>query len=455
FSDTDGDTLANVKIVNLETVGSLQLSGIDVALKQKISRADIDAGNLKYIPVANTNGSSYDSFEFKVGDGNNSSGAHYTMTVDVTAVNDAPTAANNTVTTTEDTTYTFSASDFSYSDIDSDTMASVKITTLEAAGSLQLSGFDVTLNQVITKADIDAGNLKFVPVGNANGSSYDSFAFSVNDGTADSASSYTMTVDVTAVNDVSTFSTGDGLVSTAISAGNEYVSQMAVQSDGKIVTVGYDSNDDVVLTRHNIDGTLDTSFDTDGIVFTNVSDFDFGYSIAIQSDGKILVSGLSQTSGNGNFLLLRYNSDGSLDTSFGSGNGIVTTDVSGYGEGYSVTTQADGKILVAGYSADGLTVARFNSDGTLDTSFDSDGIATATSGTGQEVLVQTDGSIVVTGYASGNFTVTRFDSSGSLDTSFDTDGIVTTDLGASDFSFSAALQSDGKIVVVGYSNNDV
>ena len=115
-----------------------------------------------------------------------------------------PTAANNTVTTNEDTTYTFSASDFSYSDIDSDTMASVKITTLETAGALQLSGVDVTLNQVITKADIDAGNLKFVPVANANGSSYDSFAFSVNDGTTDSASSYTLTVDVTAVNDAPT-----------------------------------------------------------------------------------------------------------------------------------------------------------------------------------------------------------------------------------------------------------
>ncbi|MCP4276541.1 MAG: VCBS repeat-containing protein, partial [Gammaproteobacteria bacterium] len=78
-------------------------------------------------------------------------------TVSITAVNDAPTAANNTVTTNEDTTYTFTAADFNYSDPESDTMASVKITTLETVGSLQLSGFDVTLNQVITKADIDAG----------------------------------------------------------------------------------------------------------------------------------------------------------------------------------------------------------------------------------------------------------------------------------------------------------
>ncbi|MCP4301579.1 MAG: hypothetical protein GY783_13415, partial [Gammaproteobacteria bacterium] len=122
-------------------------------------------------------------------------------TINVNAQNDAPTASNNTVTTNEDTAYTFDKTDFNFSDIDGDTLVSVKVTTLEIAGALQLSGVDVTLNQVITKADINAGNLKFVPVANASGTSYDSFDFTVNDGTADSASSYTLTIDVTAVND--------------------------------------------------------------------------------------------------------------------------------------------------------------------------------------------------------------------------------------------------------------
>ncbi|MCP4048858.1 MAG: hypothetical protein GY732_23030, partial [Gammaproteobacteria bacterium] len=139
-------------------------------------------------------------------------------TVNVTAVNDVPTAANNTVTTNEDTTYTFKAADFNYSDPESDTMASVKITTLETVGSLQLSGIDVTINQVITKADIDANNLKFVPLANGNGTSYDSFGFSVNDGTADSASTYIMTVDVTAVNDAPDFDTA-GFTANTVSTG--------------------------------------------------------------------------------------------------------------------------------------------------------------------------------------------------------------------------------------------
>ncbi|MCP4963695.1 MAG: hypothetical protein GY926_00480, partial [bacterium] len=165
------------------------------------------ASNITYLHgTTNTNGDNADTIQINVNDNGNTGGSGTdidlgTTNVDISAVNDLPTAANNTVTTNEDTTYTFTAADFNYSDLDLDVMASVEITTLETAGALQLSGVDVTLNQVISKADIDAGNVKFVPVTDANGTSYDSFAFSVNDGTADSASSYTMTVDVTAYND--------------------------------------------------------------------------------------------------------------------------------------------------------------------------------------------------------------------------------------------------------------
>ncbi|MCP4927274.1 MAG: hypothetical protein GY916_15195, partial [Gammaproteobacteria bacterium] len=128
------------------------------------------------------------------------------IAVTVTDENDLPTATNNTVATNEDTTYTFTTADFNYSDGDGDPMASAEITTLESIGALQLSGIDVTINQVISKADIDAGKLAFVPVGNDSGTSYDSFGFSVNDGTADSAPTYTMTIDVNDVNYAPTFS---------------------------------------------------------------------------------------------------------------------------------------------------------------------------------------------------------------------------------------------------------
>ncbi|MXY16825.1 MAG: hypothetical protein F4057_08085 [Acidobacteria bacterium] len=106
------------------------------------------------------------------------------------------------MTTNEDTAYTFSASDFNFSDVDGDTLASVKIIGLETRGDLELDGTDVTTNQVITKADIDAGDLTFTPVANEhNSGGYASFVFRVNDGTADSAVGYSMHFNVTPVND--------------------------------------------------------------------------------------------------------------------------------------------------------------------------------------------------------------------------------------------------------------
>ena len=113
--------------------------------------------------------------------------------------NTAPTAADKTVTTAQDTAYTFEADDFGFTDTNAgDTLASVKIVTLPALGTLALDGTDVTLNQVVTKAEIDGNMLTFTPVVGASGPGYASFTFKVNDGTVDSASPYTMTIDVTA-----------------------------------------------------------------------------------------------------------------------------------------------------------------------------------------------------------------------------------------------------------------
>ncbi len=186
-SDGNGDTLSYSIVSN--------------GLKGSAVITDIVTGAYTYTPNPNVTG--VDSFSFKVNDGLLDSNIA-TVTVNITAVNDAPVAANNTVITNEDTTYTFTAADFNYSDIDLDVMASIQITTLETVGALQLSGVDVSLNQVISKADIDTGNLKFISVASTSGTGYDSFGFSVNDGSIDSLGSYTLTVDVTAQNDVPT-----------------------------------------------------------------------------------------------------------------------------------------------------------------------------------------------------------------------------------------------------------
>lgn len=140
-----------------------------------------------------------------ISDGSGATSSNADVTVNVNPVNDAPTGADGTETATEDTTFTFSAADFGFSDVDNgDTLASVRIDTLpsSAAGALQLSGSNVTAGDTITAANI--ANLTFVPAANANGTGAASFTFSVNDGTAFSSATNTITMDITAVNDLPT-----------------------------------------------------------------------------------------------------------------------------------------------------------------------------------------------------------------------------------------------------------
>ena len=139
----------------------------------------------------------------------------------VRAANTAPTALNSTVTTNEDTSYTFGVGDFNFSDTDAgDGLASVEITSLPASGkgSLMLDGSAVTADQVVSRADIDADELVYTPPANANGDDYASFGFKVSDGTDESASAYTMTIDVTAVNDAAT---GEPAISGTARVGSE------------------------------------------------------------------------------------------------------------------------------------------------------------------------------------------------------------------------------------------
>ena len=160
-----------------------------------------------------------------------SAGTTATTTVSITDDDTPPTAANGTVTTNEDTDHTFAAADFSYSDTDSDPLASVKIIELPAAGTgaLTLNGTAITsvvLPKTVTATELTGGGLKYAPPANANGTGYASFKFKVNDGTADSASEYFMTINVTAVNDPAT--------GTPTISGTAQVGQILTASTGDI-----------------------------------------------------------------------------------------------------------------------------------------------------------------------------------------------------------------------------
>ncbi|OFY27121.1 MAG: hypothetical protein A2X01_11645 [Bacteroidetes bacterium GWF2_35_48] len=259
----------------------------------------------------------------------------------------------------------------------------------------------------------------------------------------------------------------DGIVTTE--AGDK-INSVVLQSDGKIIAAGVSYNgfnDDVTVIRYNANGSLDTSFSSDGIVRTDIAGYgDYGLSAAIQPDGKIVVAGRSNIGGNPDIVVVRYNPDGSLDNTFSS-DGFVTTGTSTNYIGFSMALQLDGKIVVAGQADDGMysdfAVARFNTDGSPDSTFSSDGIVSTivstTNDVAYSVAIQPDGKIVAAGIAAnGTFssvTVIRYNTDGSLDLTF-SGGIVTT---ASEISspvgYALALQPDGKIVVAGTTSNGV
>ncbi len=190
-NDSPANGLLAVKISSLPGTGTLSDNGTAVAAGQFISVTDITAGKLVFTPATNASGTSYTSFTFQVQDnggtvdgGIDLDPTPKTITINVTAVNDSPAGADRTITTLEDTAYTFSAADFGFSDPSdspANSLFAVKITTLPAAGALTDNGVAVTAGQFISVADITSGKLKFTPAANANGGGYASFTFQVQD----------------------------------------------------------------------------------------------------------------------------------------------------------------------------------------------------------------------------------------------------------------------------------
>lgn len=265
-----------------------------------------------------------------------------------------------------------------------------------------------------------------------------------------------------------------GTVTTDL-GGTDELFAMALQTDGKIVAVGrrtmVGARDlDIAVVRYLSDGSLDTAFGAGGATYLNLGDNDVARAVAVQADGKIVVAGSAYRGiTNHDFVVARFNTDGTPDASFGTG-GYVTTDfgisAASMDFAYGMTLQADGKIIAVGSSQypgsnfGYFAVVRYNADGTLDNTFAGDGKQATQIGGGapdraQSVAVQADGKIVVAGIAelaaSTNFGVARYNANGTLDASFGTNGTVMTDINANsaDDARALAIQSDGKIVVAG------
>jgi uncharacterized delta-60 repeat protein len=267
----------------------------------------------------------------------------------------------------------------------------------------------------------------------------------------------------------------DGRVTTDFGSPWERANAVVIQADGKIVVAGGSVVgwfNDFALARYNTDGTLDTTFGNGGKVLTDFGVSADAYSVVVQPDGKIVAAGGANIDGGYNFELVRYNTDGTLDASFGTG-GKVTTEFGlaaqgfSYATAFSLTLQTDGKLVAAGQAYNGTgfdaALARYESNGALDASFGTEGkVITDLGGRNDwtsSVAVLPDGRIVAAGQADvargSGFALARYDSNGTLDTSFGTNGTVTTDFFLLEQGFSVAQSSamtvlpDQRIVVVG------
>jgi uncharacterized protein (TIGR02145 family)/uncharacterized delta-60 repeat protein len=270
---------------------------------------------------------------------------------------------------------------------------------------------------------------------------------------------------------------GDGMVTTSFGAGWDSAKSMVVQDNGKIVlggtaSMGYDL---IALARYNADGSLDGDFDTDGLATISFPWYSTDYTvndIAVQDDGKIVVGGRGYEYA---FMLTRVNIDGSVDTGFTDGfiDGLVQTPIGDEFEMdfvHSIAIQDDGKIVAVGQSDIGgnadFAVIRYNTDGSLDTDFSTDGIVvtpvSASEDIAYSVAIQGDGKIVASGTAytnklgsdSFNFATVRYNTNGSLDGDFGIGGQAITAINSdTDKAKSVTIQGDGKILVGGYSSD--
>ncbi|MEP6682697.1 MAG: hypothetical protein ABJA35_05525, partial [Parafilimonas sp.] len=234
---------------------------------------------------------------------------------------------------------------------------------------------------------------------------------------------------------------------------------IAIQSDNKIIIGGYGANFSssfITIVRLNASGNIDSTFGNNGIISTD--DGQNCHDITIQKDGKILIFGEDNMS----FLTMRCLTNGTLDQIFGVG-GIVKTSFGGHpANGNAIAVDANGKIVVAGDDGESVLLARYNTDGTLDQSFGQEGKIVSNLTTHiddiYDIALQSDGKIVATGASStfnrSNVLLVRYLSNGSLDNGFGISGFVVSKLPYSSLSKRLVLQSDNKIVVCGYAIND-
>jgi uncharacterized delta-60 repeat protein len=254
-----------------------------------------------------------------------------------------------------------------------------------------------------------------------------------------------------------------GTVTTAIGSIDDSAGDLVVEPSGKIAAAGVSfdgSADRVALVQYNSDGSLDTSFGTDGKTTAQLGKRSDASGVALQPDGKLVTVGSAGDGRGSDIALARFQPDGSLDPHFGAGGKVAVNFGGGDDFGTGVAIQRDGKIVAVGSAqtngdVDAFAVARINQDGSRDPSFGEDGQVMTPIGSGSasaiDVVIQPDGKIVAVGAGVPGFVLVRYRPDGSLDHSFGIGGVATTQVGSGSLPYAVGLQRDGKLVVAGYS----
>lgn len=234
-----------------------------------------------------------------------------------------------------------------------------------------------------------------------------------------------------------------------------------VQPNGQVVVAGemlVNRKNQCVVLRYNDDGTPDPNFGSAGMVLTPIGDGSAINAIGLQSDNKIVVAGSAVIQGYPNLIVMRYNSDGTPDTNFGTA-GIFTQLIGRRSSANALVIQSDGNIVAAGVATvnniESFLVLRLNSNGLLDPSFGIGGIVTDQIGgvnIARGVALDSNQNIVISGFIDEDFAVLRYTSTGQRDSTFGNNGVVITPLSSDSESNGVVVQADNKIVAVGFND---
>jgi len=266
----------------------------------------------------------------------------------------------------------------------------------------------------------------------------------------------------------------NGVVLENIGPGENIINALAVQDDGKILAAGYSQNTEYknvpVILRFSATGVRDTAFGTDGLASIPITEIDNDFSaIRIQSDGKIVAAGhISNGMSWFSLLVARFNTDGLLDTGYGT-DGIINLNLGNVDdEFYDLQLTPDDEAILAGFTVSQgdlfyhLLLMKFDASGFPDISFGLDGytiVGEVPYTFGDAMVLQTDGKILIAGCTGGlmpannDWALWRFSADGNLDPDFGTNGVVTTEFfGNADEALGIALYQD-KIILAGKTRN--